>query len=297
MTSPSNRGMIHDMSGDHAPAIQPISIRSSLVRCFMSGCPLRWRLDEQALEEGRAVEASWNVMGTQIHDAIHHFINNPEITAADVYAYLNDGLEIFDWDEMIYSSKRPTKEAVFEAAEACLTNFFMLWLTPNGRAQLAGVEDPDDVLDIEPMATEETLSVELRDGLVVESTPDMVAKVTTRVGTSYHVFDWKTGVSTSADPTQLHIYRWLVRRTSLVPEDEPLVGTFVYLTPGKVKHYSIYPGDGVVECLIESAGLHVANNLWYPRPAWYCQACPHSPVCPALVGAEPVVASRQDEDQ
>jgi len=265
----------------------PAWVRSTDLR---EECSMRWIL--QHLHADELPEAGYFVLGTAVHNAIEHAIvedlTDPDRATAHAWAEITDVLEEHDPATVIWGTKR-TADTIYDDAEMLVNNWF-------------DAVHPDSPVRIEPYPNYDwPPRVELEIRAEIEPGPytQGFSKVETRTDalfTNRHdgppmLIDWKTGVKTGGDKdSQLWVYKWGLQ----LPDDTLLA--FHYVAGKAVRYAQNYPGDAVIETMIERHLMARRMELFVPQEGWYCKNhCRVKQWCP-LFGGEGALRAIQATD-
>jgi hypothetical protein len=241
---------------------------------MMGQCPGRWVLTN--FMEQQQAEASFFILGTQLHESIEVAINldlDEDQTLRHARAGIERELErIADAERVIESSKRGF-DSMHEDAERMLRNWFK-FVHPDSSKRLPIYDEY-----AWPPRTEVAfiLPPQGHSYPVWGSIDAMFFK-----GPNIALADWKSGTSRQRSSDQLHFYEYGLNTL------EAGAAWFHHLDKVQarsiIQHADPYPGDDAVRqrILATEAIKDAICNGEYPQfnPDWYCNYCPVQHHCP-----------------
>lgn len=251
-------------------------------------CWGQWFLSHYYVEE--LPDAGFFILGTAIHDAIEGAITQDwdDATTYEVALGLAyEAIEKADDEKrgVIWSKKRTAKN-LDETIELVINNWF-LDVHPDS-------EERHPVYNLYQWPPLVEYPIELPDAVNygLFTRPDAIFEH--KSGKFHAVVDWKSGATAKSNDIQLWTYRYGLNKMGvnqrndasfgLSPKFNVQRGWFHHLAFRKLQDIETWPTDEYIEMRIREAEVVKENQLFTPRPDWYCDYCRAQSLCPMAGG-------------
>jgi CRISPR/Cas system-associated exonuclease Cas4 (RecB family) len=237
-------------------------------------CWAQWFLSHYYVEE--LPDAGFFILGTSIHDSIEAAILN-DLNDIETFELAKDAawqaLEKANEEErgVIWSKKR-TAQNLDETIELVINNWF-LDVHPDS-------EERHPVYNLYQWPPLVEYPIELPDAVNygLFTRPDAIFEH--KSGKFHAVVDWKSGATAKSSDIQLWTYRYGLQKLGINVQR----GWFHHLAFRKLQDIETWPNDEYIEMRIREAEVVKENQLFTPRPDWYCDYCRAQSLCPMAGG-------------
>jgi hypothetical protein len=257
----------------------PLYSRASDVR-DLADCPGKWALSY--LYSPELPEMGWFILGDAVHFTIEAAIidklSEEEALAEYQVRFVK---RIMDAEGPIQWSSRRDQAQSKATGEAAISTWFKMTQGPDRDPILNGYEEypqPEVLLSVSKGKFGEVPAYAIRTEADAIYPPAWGS-----IRESPLIVDWKTGSKAHAKSLQLHLYYYAGRKAGIIPDYASFHGAFFHLAQGKVQKADPYPGDDVIEAMIQYVegmkGLMRDGKVLF-RPDWWCNTCRAKSVCP-----------------